>query len=56
MLGTDESTFNTILCTRSYPHLRRVLMEYQRMSGHTLEQAIKDEFSGDIKTGLLAIS
>lgn len=56
MLGTDESTFNAILCTRSYPHLRRVLMEYQRLSGHTLEQAIKDEFSGDIKTGLLAIS
>ncbi|XP_065209150.1 annexin B9-like isoform X2 [Planococcus citri] len=53
--GTDESTFNAILCTRSYPHLRRVFTEYQRISGHTLENAIKDEFSGDIKEALLAI-
>lgn len=55
-IGTDESTFNAILCTRSYAHLRRVLTEYQRISGHTLEKAIKEEFSGDIKAGLLAIS
>lgn len=54
-LGTDESVFNAILCTRSYPHLRRVLTEYQRISGHTLEKAVRGEFSGDIEAGLLAI-
>lgn len=54
-LGTDESTFNAILVTRSYAHLRRVLMEYQRLAGHPLDSAIRREFSGDIETGLLAI-
>ena len=55
MFGTDESTFNSILCTRSYPQLRCVLSQYQRLSGHPLEQAIRSEFSGDIQNGLLAI-
>ncbi|XP_046680601.1 annexin B9-like isoform X1 [Homalodisca vitripennis] len=54
-LGTDESTFNSILCTRSYPQLIQIFMEYQRLAGHGIEKAIKSEFSGDIESGLLAI-
>ncbi|KAF2894070.1 hypothetical protein ILUMI_12103 [Ignelater luminosus] len=53
--GTDESTFNMILCQRNYNQLRLVFDEYQRMGGHDIEQAIKGEFSGDIEQGLLAI-
>lgn len=53
--GTDESTFNMILCQRNYNQLRLVFDEYQRMAGHDIEQAIKGEFSGDIEQGLLAI-
>lgn len=56
-MGTDESTFNSILCTRSYPQLLQICMEYQRLSKHGgLEEAIKKEFSGNIESGLLAIS
>jgi len=53
--GTDESTFNMVLCLRNYNQLRLTFDEYQRMSGHDIEQAIKGEFSGDIEQGLLAI-
>lgn len=53
--GTDESTFNRILCTRNYAQLRLVAEEYQKMTGNSLEKDIKREFSGDIEDGLLAI-
>ncbi|XP_055845783.1 annexin B11 isoform X1 [Episyrphus balteatus] len=54
-VGTDESTFNMILCQRNYHQLRLIFQEYMNMTGHTLEKAIKNEFSGDIQDGLLAI-
>ncbi|XP_055912552.1 annexin B11 isoform X2 [Eupeodes corollae] len=54
-VGTDESTFNMILCQRNYHQLALIFQEYMHMTGHTLEKAIKNEFSGDIQDGLLAI-
>uniref|UniRef100_A0A1B6DTL8 Annexin n=1 Tax=Clastoptera arizonana TaxID=38151 RepID=A0A1B6DTL8_9HEMI len=54
-VGTDETVFNSILCTRSFPQLNQVFMEYFRLSGTDFEDAIKSEFSGDIERGLLAI-
>ncbi|CAG9865151.1 unnamed protein product [Phyllotreta striolata] len=54
-LGTDESTFNMVLCQRSIAHLQLVFQEYQRITGHDIEKAIKNEFSGDSEDALLAI-
>lgn len=54
-LGTDESTFNAILCQRNHEHLRCVFEQYQRLTGHEFEKAIKNEFSGDAEEGMLAV-
>uniref|UniRef100_A0A146M595 Annexin n=1 Tax=Lygus hesperus TaxID=30085 RepID=A0A146M595_LYGHE len=53
--GTDESVFNAILVSRSYHHLRQVFIEYYELTKHTIDHAIEEEFSGDIKKGHLAI-
>lgn len=54
-LGTDESTFNAILATRSWAHLRQVMAEYQSLRGHSLEKAVASEFSAHAEKGLLGI-
>ncbi|KAK6474874.1 annexin A6-like isoform X4, partial [Huso huso] len=56
----DESTsmetkFLSILCTRSYPHLRKVFQEFVTCTNKDVEQVIKKEISGDLKTVLIAI-
>ena len=53
--GTDESTFNMILCSRSFCQLQQVFLEYHRLTGRDFEDVIKSEFSGDIENGLRAI-
>ncbi|XP_057335833.1 annexin B9-like isoform X2 [Microplitis mediator] len=53
--GTDESTFNAVLVQRSIPQLKQIFAEYQNITGNSIEDAIKNEFSGDIEKGLRAI-
>lgn len=53
--GTDESTFNMVLCQRNYAQLQLIFQEYERITGHDIENAIKNEFSGDSKDGFLAV-
>ncbi|KAK9889676.1 hypothetical protein WA026_007055 [Henosepilachna vigintioctopunctata] len=54
-LGTDESTFNMILCQRNFAQLRIIFDKYQQLTGHDIEKAIKNEFSGNSEDSLLAI-
>jgi annexin A7/11 len=54
-LGTDESTFNAILCSRSNNQLKQIFAEYHRLTGHEIDKAIRSEFSGDVEAGLLAL-
>lgn len=53
--GTDCSTFNRILCLRSFDQLRLIQNEYEFITGHTLEKDIKKEFSGHEKDALIGI-
>ncbi|CEF64600.1 Annexin family and Annexin, type III family and Annexin repeat-containing protein [Strongyloides ratti] len=54
-LGTDESTFLGVLCSQNFAQLNAVFEEYHKLTGRTIDIAIKNEFSGDIKDGLLAL-
>ncbi|RCN38787.1 Annexin [Ancylostoma caninum] len=54
-LGTDESCFNRILASRNFNQLRLIFDEYEKVAGHSIEQAIESEFSDDIKDCLLAL-
>ncbi|XP_053574656.1 annexin A6 isoform X2 [Bombina bombina] len=50
-----ETRFMTILCTRSYQHLRRVFQEFIKLTNHDVEQTIKKEMSGDVKDAFVGI-
>uniref|UniRef100_A0A8K9Y7R4 Annexin n=1 Tax=Oncorhynchus mykiss TaxID=8022 RepID=A0A8K9Y7R4_ONCMY len=50
-----EIKFMSILCTRSFPHLRRVFQEFVRCSNKDIEQIIKNEMSGDVKQAMYGI-
>ncbi|KAK9889679.1 hypothetical protein WA026_007058 [Henosepilachna vigintioctopunctata] len=54
-LGTDESTFNMVLCQRNFAQLRLIFDKYHQLTGHDIEKAIKNEFSGSSEDCLLAI-
>nr|KAG5708245.1 hypothetical protein BaRGS_021179 [Batillaria attramentaria] len=54
-LGTDEETFNRILCLRNYGQLRATFDAYKQVSGKDIEDSIKSEMSGNLENGFLAI-
>uniref|UniRef100_A0ABM5FL69 Annexin n=1 Tax=Pogona vitticeps TaxID=103695 RepID=A0ABM5FL69_9SAUR len=59
-VSSDDSTsletrFLSILCTQSYPQLRRVFQEFIKMTNHDVAHAIKKRMSGDERDAFLAI-
>lgn len=54
-LGTDESVFNLVLCTRSYPQLRATFEKYRTITGKGILDSISREMSGALKDGFSAI-
>lgn len=54
-LGTDESRFNVIMAGRSHQQLELIFDAYENISKKTIEGAIKNEMSGDVQSGMLAI-
>nr|KAF6322032.1 annexin A7 [Pipistrellus kuhlii] len=54
-LGTDESCFNMILATRSFPQLRATMEAYSRVANRDLLSSVGREFSGNVESGLKAI-
>lgn len=55
VLGTDESVFNMVLCTRSFPQLRATFEKYRTVTGKGILDSIARETSGDLKDGFSAI-
>lgn len=51
--GTEESTFNAVLCQRNIGQLNLIFQEYAKITGHPFEEAIEGEFSGTTKDSLL---
>ncbi|PAA80524.1 hypothetical protein BOX15_Mlig031210g1 [Macrostomum lignano] len=45
-LGTNESTFNRVMCSRSYPHIAAVASEYAKRHKKNLLDVIDSETSG----------
>ena len=54
-LGTDEETFNKVFALSSPPELFSINNFYSELSSKSLEDAVKKEFSGNMKAALKAI-
>lgn len=54
-LGTDESCFNMILATRSFPQLKATMEAYCRVANRDLLSSVGREFSGSVESGLKTI-
>jgi len=47
-IGTEESAFIRILCSRSFPQLNITFAVYKELFGHSFDQAINREMSGNV--------
>lgn len=52
---TEEIAVNQILCQRSFDQIKLIAQEYEKLTGHKLDDDIKTKFSGDIQSGLKSV-
>jgi annexin A7/11 len=55
-LGTDESCFIRILCSRNIYQLKAIFEEYQKVTGKDILASIDSEMSGDLADALKSIA
>lgn len=53
--GTDESRFNVVLASRSFPQLRATFDEYVKIAQRDILNSIDREMSGDLRAGFKCI-
>ena len=53
--GNDDTVFNKIFANKSPIEISYISKAYHKLTGHTILQAINNEFSGDIKKLLIAV-
>lgn len=54
-MGTDESKFNAILCSRNRSHLKAVFEDYRQVCKYDIEKTIAREMSGNLERGMVAV-
>ncbi|XP_014779985.1 annexin A13 isoform X1 [Octopus bimaculoides] len=54
-LGTDECTFNAILCKRTLPQLQATFKAYEELADRPFRDVVESETSGAVQDGYLAI-
>jgi len=54
--GTDESRFNVIMCSRSFPYLRELFIRYEEKTGSDIIEVIESEMSGDVDDAMVTIA
>lgn len=52
---TEEIAVNQILCQRNFDQIKLISQEYEKLTGHSLDDDIKDKFSGDLARGLKSV-
>lgn len=55
-LGTNEIVFNRMFAVESYAQLRLIFEEYQKLTRHPIENAIKSEMSTSVEQAFLTLS
>jgi annexin A7/11 len=52
---TEEIAVNQIMCQRNFDQIKLISQEYEKLTGHSLDDDIKDKFSGDLAKGLKSV-
>lgn len=52
---TEEIAVNQILCQRNFEQIKLIAQEYEKITGHKLDDDLKTKFNGDVQSGLKSV-